>query len=315
MRRSLLSAPFIAALLLVSCAHPSDLPSDEVLKRAIEASGKMVSANFTLTGDIRMTSSETPASLHADMAGTLQDGGRMTSFTLALSGLMTSGGQESKATVDVEVISERESDVYVLLRSLMIDPPIGAFSSESLQAYIGQWWKFPSNSAKPATVSTVAPDPEILKAQTQIVSVLSDRGIETMNGRDAYAYDVTIDPERFVAFLRTLSEKKGKPFDEASIRKEIAGYDAKGELWIDHETYYVHKIIWSLQPKETMRVPYELSFQVLLTDHDAASAILIPQDAKVFGTSLPAVPTGSGSVKPVPNPLPLLQNVLEPHAP
>lgn len=271
-----------AVLLLTSCGKKGDLPPSEVLRRAALASSGLRSARYDVQADFdgAMPAMNGRASLQ--LSGVLQDGGKETQVTATLEGEMDQEGEHRTLSLEGQAITRSQSDWFFLLQQLDVEPPLDDRQTAMLTQVAGQWWKV--ENVSDAEALSVTPDPQLLRAQSEVVIVTKDGGIETINGHEAYRYDVTIDPDKLVAFMQKVSESNGNTFNAASAKAELANYEATGQVWIDAKTFYVHRLSWNIRTKLYVQGHGGLSIVLTanLKDHDAAPAIVEPQDARLF---------------------------------
>ncbi len=272
-----------AVLALSSCARHSDLPPEEVLRRAVLASGQLQSAAFTVDADITSSQPELTGKADVRLQGVLQDGGREAEFTVTAHGTMKQDNEDLQADLRADIVSDRNSDLFLQLQDLTFTPPHPQWSPEMIASLLHQWWSFPSGNE--AGVVPVSPDPSLLRAQAEIVKVTQDRGIVERNGHDSYRYDVTIDPLKLSAFLERVAQENGQESDTNAILASLNGYRAEGELWIDAASFVVREISWSISAAEG-ESPYTLVITVMLDQHNAARSVSIPTEAQPFPISL-----------------------------
>jgi len=173
----------------------------------------------------------------------------------------------------------------VVLTSLgegYIRPQVVDFSSlGDLEQLIGMWWSWPRGNEALA-VAEVSPDPRMLRAQAEAVAVERDRGMDTVNGHRTYHFDVALDGPKLLRLLQTQATEQGGQLTQGGIGEALRGYDARGELWVDAETFFIHRLAW------TVRLPGEqmLRFQADLRDHNAAPLITPPADPRPLSAEL-----------------------------
>ncbi len=294
--KRLLSPACLGLLLLASCARKSPIPPEEVLRRAVSASGQLQSASFDVAADLQLSAPGLKGGGKLALKGVLQDGGNAAQFALAADGAIAQGAQTYNGSVAAQVASDRDHEVFFRLDSLELAPENPLLTKDAIANLLNQWWKLPQKNA--GSMVPVSPDPGLLRAQSEVVKVIKDRGVFSLDGQDAFHYDVTLDPEKMAAYLQRVSEEKHQPLDRDSTLEDLQAYDAKGELWIDAESFFVRKIQWSIRPKSGKATPYALTVTASLRDHNAAKPVEYPADAKPW-TGLSAVfPTASGSLAP-----------------
>lgn len=245
------------------------------------ASQELRSATYELTADLDGKAADVGVRGTLKLKGTLQQGGKENQFNLQLDGTAEQKGSHYAFKADADLASEANGDFSFFLRSAQMDPPHPLLKPEVLSRLLGKWWKIPSGQ-KDASPS-VTPDPRLLRAQSEVVSVTRDRGLDTIDGADAYHYDVAIDPQKFIAFLRETARQKGDSFDPEAVARDLGAYTASGELWIDAKTFYVHRLSWHIQnARSDAPATLTLSIRADLRDHDKAVPIVFPKGAQEF---------------------------------
>ena len=277
-------------LLLCGCARKSELPPEDVLKRAAAASDALQSASFIVRAQV--TGPKKAWDAKADVRGVLQDGGRSSRFDLTANGSLPAQDGPHAFRVKGEAVVEWGRDLYFRLDEAVSNPPHPLLPAAALAQLTGPWWRVPS--AQESAAPAVTTDPRLLNAQAQIVRVIRDRGIQRIRGAEAYRYDVTIDPERLAAYLQRVAEGNGEPFDREATLREMGMYDAVGELWIDAHTYVVHSLSWDIHQRAGDGLHLELTAD--LSDHNEAPPVHLPADARPFprGNILEAITAPGG---------------------
>lgn len=279
----------LVVLLCPACKRAGQFPPAEVLQRATMQSVQMASARFTATVGFRIAKGALQADVKATFDGRLADGGQNMATAVQADGTVLGGGSRSTFRVSGDVMTDMRKEAYFLLKELFLDPlPPWAASVEKLK---GQWWKLPGGSP---TVATVTPDPHFLRMQSEVVTVTKDHGLVRLHDRDVYRYDVTIDPEKLIAFLKASALERSETFDEEATRSDVLRYRVEGELWIDAETFSLHRLRWMIVTNED---PDGLRFSIdaELFDHGKALQIAPPAQFKMFDSTnfLPAAQASS----------------------
>ncbi|MBI3618704.1 hypothetical protein HY213_01570 [Candidatus Peregrinibacteria bacterium] len=294
MRRLTPPCAILCALILGSCAKPSVLPSAEVLHRAVLASSTLRSATYSATADIAFGEKSSAVGGHLTLVGRLQDGGKQTQFHLTVTAHLGNGDAMHEVNADADVIVASQTEIYLRVNSVSVHPPTTTFSLDALNAFKGKWVRLPA-AAKPDGVSTLTPDPGVLRAQSEVVTVTRDRGIETIDGHRAYHYDVSLDREKLLGFLRTSAAARSAAFDEANARSFVSAFDASGELWIDADRFFVNALSWAMTPSAASAKthPFSITVRAALRDHNAAPPIIPPSSADSLSPEV-NVPTLEG---------------------
>jgi hypothetical protein len=262
------------------------IPPEEVLQRATRAVQKLDSAQYVAQSDFDINSDKFSAVGTARIDGMLQDAGEQLRFQLDLTADIRGIEGPSSVAGTLEVVVITEDEVYMNIHSLTSQPNSAIFRPEIIGMLSGKWWQLSEGDTLPVA-EKITPDPRLLQAQAQVVSVTRDRGITTINGRDTHHYDTTLDKEKLVSYLAAIAKEQFQEFDAAETQAAIEDIKASGQLWIDAETYFVQKIAWVVQS-----IPLEgdgiasVSFTITFRNHNDAPAIIPPQNAKVFSPAV-----------------------------
>ena len=284
--RRLLAVSFGAALLLVGCTQKEEkllIPPEEVLSNAAQESLILDSVRYELAGsfDVMDTNSVvTTGNVRLD--GVLQGAGEQIQFDAVITTNTAYGEGDSVLSADVSVIVGGRQDLFLNLTRFESDGPNQLFNDQLVETFSGKWWRIPTREDQLASTS-VTPDPRLLNAQAQVVKVVKDRGMASLHGRTVHRYDVAIDHDKLVDYMRKAATDSGSPFDEDEVRSSIGDLDADGEIWIDAETYQVQRLQWDLsQGVGDTTKSANATFSVDFFDHNSASAIVFPEDAQEF---------------------------------
>lgn len=300
MRRSSGVSLVLVAVVLAGCAGKRTvLPPAEVLRRAAVRSRSLESARYTLAarGDIAA-----PGALWKPvlaMEGVLRDGGAIVQGTVTVTGSVQRLAEAVAYRGQAEFFATSPADLYVRLLSVSVTPPEALPSTAMLQTIQGAWWKLPPSDAPSATRRpALSPDPRLLRLQADVVSVTEDLGLETIHDRDAYHYRVDIDPDKLRQFLRAVGSESGERSSSAALAELLSRYVASGELWIDADSFYLHRIQWTVvdhgdrdnRAARSRAADFALvgtgTLIIELRDHDRAPATQPPADFRVLGSGL-----------------------------
>lgn len=268
----------LSATLLAGCSKPG-LPPTEVLSNATAALEELQTARFSFDASIQIDdASGQQSTADIDLSGTLQNGGDQIAFTIdaAINSQNPIGMGNIGLNGEVRVAGPNE--VYVLLNDFTSSQN-ALFSPEVLSGIKGKWWLMPSDEAAPSVINDVSPDPSLLRAQAEVVTITKNRNIRKRDGVDVYHYDTALDKEKLRTFMQTLAAEKGNQLSE-SDEALIDSLDATGELIIDAETYFVREIRWDIHRAvlaDGRTAQGNISF--VLSDHNAAPQIVPPTGA------------------------------------
>lgn len=251
------------SLIIVSaCSQSGSLPAAEVLHRSVIAADGLMSAQMSLEAAWRDPSSTVPE-VRVAMDGLLRDGGRLIASTVEL--------ETGERSLEGDVVVEWGRDLYLRLTT----PADGG--ADSLPIPPARWYVLELSSNVPVADATLTPDPHFLQAQSATVRVTRDRGRELIHGRDAYHYDVTLDREKLRSLLREFSSTPTAVVLEDPLSTWDDAYIA-GELWIDSETFLIHRIHWRIA--ESGEESAMLEFSLDVSAHNEPVSIEVPTDAE-----------------------------------
>ncbi len=273
---------FVGALLvLASCARSSPLPPDDVLRRASQATQDLASARYVISGEL--TSGKNGSSRGTgNIEGILQDSGKQTQFTLVLAGSFANEGRSYAANGSMEVIVAWNQELFLFLKDLVVEPSHPLLDRASVELFRGKWWKIPDATKGGASLS-VTPDPRMLEAQAEVVKIDRDRGMDTIDGRSVYHYDVSLDSEKLVTYMKSIAEERGETLSAEELREKLKGLTATGELWIDAETFFVHRLTWDVRKEDAGDGDgFQLQFTANLREFNAAPLITPPKEFEMF---------------------------------
>ncbi len=293
----------VSVTLLTNCSSitrvsPSPLPPEEVLRRAADATALLESAEYAAEGSFGTVSAIRSTTGTFRMDGRLQNAGKQITFLADVTAQVEGHSSLPSAIAGAaEVVVISENEVYLNIRALSSQPEGTVFRPELVERFAGRWWLLPAG-VSPAGAMSITQDPRMLQAQSKVVTVTRDRGIETLDGRDTYHYDVSLDTARLLAYISAHSAERGDTFDAESMLQYIQGIVATGELWIDAQTYFLQKIQWNIAS-----VPYgdggmlSLAAVIALRSHNSAPAIASPKEFTSFTpAALYAPPSNSRSM-------------------
>lgn len=284
--------PLLPGLLLLSaCARLGTLPPEEVLRRATAASARLQSVAYDARVEIAVPGPKPAGDVTADLRGVLAQAGRQASVSANVRGSVPRGGATTTFQLTADAVRDGR-DLYVLVQTLTVNPVPPAL--RGIGNLLGRWWRIPGDGPSVAGAPALTPDPLLLRAQADVVTVTADRGHSLVNGREVYRYAVAIDAEKLIAFLAARAQEEGRPFDAAAARGELARYDAAGELWIDVHNFLLHRLAWTITAKDDP-LPLRMHFTADLRQHDAAPPVTVPMDAEILPSALP-LDALSGSV-------------------
>lgn len=302
-----------SVLLLSACSESSTitpLPAEEVLQESARASQTVESAAYD--GSISFSTKFEEvliASFDVAIQGTFQSSAKQAHFTVNGGGKMADGDGESSLQGNVEVILAGQNEMYVHIHDVSVEPEDGLMRQEMIDKVKGSWWQLPPDPQAQDLPTSVTPDPRLLQAQTQVVVVTNDHGLTKLDGHDVYHYDVSIDPDKLIAYLKqSVPEGQDASEDEAQLRDMLSRTDVLGTMWIDAQSYLPRKVQWKIAKKPNQPgATYTLEVTMAFTDHNAVAPITPPAESQLFSpfmilgdSAAQMVPYGTMSDEPLP---------------
>ncbi len=279
----------VGCVLLVGCA-PKELPNNEVLERATLASQTLASSAFSISMNGTFTALETGQQVTGTFTseGATDDHGKKMSQHIEAD--LTWGGVTKPAHVlfaaNTSVIN---SQTFFSIEKIQLEPNSAENMFSFLTPLTGKWWVMPSSVTGSLNI---APDPNVLKAQAQVVRVERDEGIQKTENGYAYHYFVSLDQEKFQRFLKDAGQ-----WDETQL-ENMKDLKATGELWIDAKTFYLESAVWKIESAPVMDGTLSATITIQLRDHDEAQDITQPESADVFPTEDFSLPGTDDSLEP-----------------
>lgn len=258
------------SLMLASCASQSDVPSEVVLNRSTQANSTLDSAAFDLDVLLNIPGAQGTTTVDAAASGVMQHGGTQLEFSVEAEGSSPAGGQWS---VLARFIVAGMNEVYAKVDELSMPSASAGPAAGQLAGFTGKWWLLPTASGTEGQPN-VTPDPRMLRMQTEAIDVLRDRGIVSINGRQAHHYDVAVNPEKLATFLSSL-DAGAEPVDPA----QFGEVTVTGELWIDAETYILRRAEWRAESPVPGQDPL-MTLYVDISDHNTDLTVSPPADAQ-----------------------------------
>jgi hypothetical protein len=274
----------LCAIALSSCVRPGDLPAEDVLMRSSVANRGLVSARFSVHTQIS-NDKGLDGSLLTD--GVMQQGGRQLRMNISTSG-KTAEGMNWNGIGEMIVLSENE--VYMNIREASTEPPQPMLMFSTFTQTTGRWLQLPTQNEGVAT-DTITPDPRLLRMQSDVIRVVRDRGLVNLDGRDAYRYDVEVDPVRLAAFLQETNQ--GESIADTII-DQLNGIDADGEIWIDAENFLLTRANWTVVIPQNGSMT-TLHIQMQLTDIGIQAPIIAPSPVEPL-PDFPLLPPPEASI-------------------
>lgn len=287
MRRILLTG---IPLLLLSCSRVSDVDPALVLERSALASQNLTSARLQFDGTASLHL-ENDSIFTTSFAGTgaLQNAGSDFALTTHASGTYGNASSDQPVTWGTlfSVISLQPGDVFLRVDSLQTDPANPMLQSSALTSMLRNWWQMPKRMTD-STEASLTADPSFLRMQAEIVTVTRDKGFDRIDGYSSHHYVVSLDQQKLLSYLKSVAEKRGDVFDAQKVEADLAQFTMNGELWIDEESYYVRKIVWTIDKQDADGNSVSgLHCTITVTDHGEDIRISPPAVSQPFPSELP----------------------------
>jgi len=274
----------VGACIVIGCkplVEEERLEPGQVLRLSATASQSLESADFSATFSASVDVSEAgPIDLSGTVNGTMQNAGKQLRFSLDASGGRDQAEDSIVIAGALEAIVAGKQEVYINIGSLVLSPEEELIQPETIAMIQNQWWKLPSADEFAQDNVAITPNPRLLKAQAEVVKILEDKGMATIDDRESYHYEVEVDKTRLLEYLRKVSEEDGTELDEEKVEIELAPLIISGELWIDAETYFVRQLEWDIDNMDDE--DFGISFKVTFSNHNEAGLISPPEEFKVF---------------------------------
>ncbi len=265
-------ATIIGCSVLVSCARQGEFPAEEVLRRSSIANRGLVSAHLNL--EANFTNGELSGVLNAE--GGIQQGGTQMDMSIFSSG--QSPTLQWSAQGQLIVVSQNE--VYAKLINIQTTPLHPMLASPSFPSMLNVWYRLPPTPGV-TTSQSITPDPHFLRMQAEVVRVVKDKGVQSLNGRDTYRYDVEVDAKKLRDFMIQISQNEGDATNQEALLQQLSAYKASGTIWIDAETFLLTQADWAISSFNESDNS-NLNIHMELSSFDQPINIGAPADAKPF---------------------------------
>ncbi len=282
--------------LLSGCAGRRGLPPEQVLKNAATQSQQLDSTNFTGEATVQWSGDDALYNMQASLTGSLVASGRDTHIYARTNGTVKQRGQSYDVRADLQMVSLDGKEVYVRVGEVTSDPVNPLLVRKEIQSFIGHWWQLPGGEGAPVSPESITPDPRLLRAQLEVVTVLKDNGIHTVNGRDVYLYDVGIDQQKLLEFLQALSAQGESSADAAQAAAFWRMFTARGSLVIDAHTFAIERLAWQLQPTPESNQSFSVNFFLDFMDRNHGEPVMPPQGAQQYVMNVGQSRQSDGSV-------------------
>ena len=269
----------LCLLTTVSCTKPGVLAPGDVLRRAALAGATVHNAAVSFRATMRGTQ---PWAGTITFLGTMQQGGQLLQGEAQVSGSTTMSGAAVALRFEGEVKMDWGRELYV--RAKRLDLP----QQKQVLSSLDTWFRIPLNDD--STAVRLTPDPRLMQAQVAVIQVVTDKGIESLEGHDAYHYEVVLDRDKLLSFVRKASEQNGTDsFDESEAKAEFSRMKTRGDLWIDASSFVVRRVQWRVEQASALQ-EQPTSVQELQADvrpeEGTIAPVFVPTEVQVLPRQL-----------------------------
>ncbi len=281
-----------ASLLVFTACTQAALPSEEVFSRAMTAIRDFSSATFTFHAKAEEGGA---AQWKADAVGQMASGGRQLRFDIDAT-------MANDVRFEGGIVIPEQNEVYVKADTISMGDSVAPM----MGAMTGQWWKLPSGTGASASAVPMTPDPSLLSMQLEIMTIAKDHGIQRINQRKAYKYDVIMDETKLMNYLQTVDQERGREFNRQEWQSYFDSHDIAGTIWIDAEIFLPDRIEWTVKSTPTANPETTLTLDVTFADHNKETLIAPPDSFANFPVTVDALQNlfapamGAGSDLPLP---------------
>ncbi len=281
-----------ASLLVFTACTQAALPSEEVLSRAMTAIRDFSSASFTFHAKAEENGSE---QWKADAVGQMANGGRQLRFDIDAS-------MANDVRIEGSLVIPEQGEVYLKAS----DISMGGAVAPMMGVMTGQWWKLPSGTGASVSAVPLTPDPSLLSMQLEIMTIAKDHGIQRINQRKAYKYDVIMDETKLMNYLQTVDQERGREFNREEWQSYFDSHDIAGTVWIDADLFLPDRIEWTVKSSPDANPDTTLTIDVTFANHNEKTLIAPPDTFAEFPVSVGAMQNlfapamGAGSDLPLP---------------
>jgi len=273
----------VPVFILVSCSGAQTPPAD-VLQKTSLATQTLMSARFDGSAQFSRMPSPLGGLVNGSLSfqGVMRDAGKQLDFLMAVD-VNPPENEAEKINATLQLIVAGEDEVYMKVDALSASAGAGP-AFPLMNELQNKWWRIPSTDGANSATAVTA-DPEFLRIQSETVDVIKDHGYQTVNGRKSHHYDVVINKDKLAEYLHEVSKRRGQEQQITEIHASLADTDMTGEMWIDAETYHIHRINWHLVPTGGTEGTDTL-FTINLYEHNKDVSIQPPQRSEPFPADL-----------------------------
>lgn len=273
----------LGLLLLVACARGGADDPAVVLERASSIAHQLQSSAFDVA--FTYTTAGSAVKIDGTAEGVMADAGNQLSFSVDAAITMPTNGLDQTVETQGDIVVMGEGEAYVRVQradgSVLFLPGIGLIPSDMLD----RWIRIGNGSGSGSVGLT--PDPSFIGLQTEALLVTEDRSYERIDGRDCYAYDVSLVRSKALAYFERIATERNEPFDRVAAEAFLDSYLATGTIWIDDETSVIRRILWTFAGSGEAEGTI-VTFDLHLYDHNEPVTIIAPTGATNVNDLMPS---------------------------
>ena len=263
----------------------ADIDPQEILQRSALANQQVESAAFTIEASYNATEPEGIVTASAELDGVLHHTTRLLQSALTAR-YYRSEPKQSYALIG-NIIASSNDGMYMQVASWEDESETPMIQPGVLNTFQNQWVHLPPATDTGAVTTTLTPDPALIRAQVEVVSVSEHLGLSDINGRHMHHLHAALETEKFIAFLQKIADEKQEQFEPDQIRSALAPLNISGELWIDAETYLLHRARWNINHSDS-QYGYTAQIDTHISDHNGDNTVVLPKEVVPLSTVLSA---------------------------
>jgi|GEM_PF-3211172 hypothetical protein len=251
-----------ACIMLTACFNhePAPLPSDEVLRRTVLNSQTVDSVAYLGTAGFKIAGKYFSSGSLA-VRGVLRNIDRSFSLQSDLNVMLGSDPAVPNSIIAVSLSSPSPGELFVRVDNANVRFQNPASFSGNI---LGKWWRLNSGSGS-ARSSGAIPDPGLMNVYSSAIKVMAGGLEKESGGRYVYHYQVDIAPETLLKF--------------APLTPYSSVPEARGEIWIDAETFRLDRAKWFLKQFPTQIGLATAAIDLNFNNYNRASAIIMPDES------------------------------------
>lgn len=258
---SVIFTVILSVFLLSACGESKIESPESVLEHAQKAISQIESLDASLSAKINISKDKDNMNLNVDSDFKANEKDKSAYINLKLSGDLTAADKKMNGDLALKLIS-LDKNFYFILDSLNYSDPSIENYKALLDGYMGVWQHLPSDMIpdkikelqdKDETNLAMEKEMKDLFAETKLFNVQQEYGIESINGVKTYHYNLSLNTDATIDFIKKSVEiqkkylKEGEELaditdeDIESIKNFIKSID-KLEVWIGLDDYFPYKV-------------------------------------------------------------------------